>query len=379
MTTHKRPHELLATAILSISLSACANLPSSGPTGSQIYSASKPAENTMGFEIVELQDMQAIPFGADRGSETFRPLVPGREQPSNLVGANDILDVAIYEAGISLFSGSAAGLAASAGLDSGAKAERMPGLRVDDDGYISLPYAGRIKAAGLTTTELQQVIEKALVGRSQSPQVVVSLQQSVTNSILLYGEVVRAGRLVLPTNHETLLDVIALAGGYRSDAADLLVRLERRGEIIEGRLDALQRSPAGEMRVFPGDRISLLREQQSFSVMGAAGRAARIPFNKSSLSLAEALSLSGGSDDARGDPEAVFVFRFAKEGEGEEKPVVYHLNMMKPQAYFLSQKFAMRDQDVLYIGNAKANQPSKMVHIISQLFAPIVTVRNITR
>jgi polysaccharide export outer membrane protein len=33
----------------------------------------------------------------------------------------------------------------------------------------------------------------------------------------------------------------------------------------------------------------------------------------------------------------------------------------------------MRDKDLLYIGNARANQPSKLVQIISQLFSPIVT------
>ena len=55
-------------------------------------------------------------------------------------------------------------------------------------------------------------------------------------------------------------------------------------------------------------------------------------------------------------------------------PIVYHLNMMKVGSYFLAQRFAMRDKDVLYFGNAAANQPSKVVQLISQLFSPILTV-----
>ena len=34
----------------------------------------------------------------------------------------------------------------------------------------------------------------------------------------------------------------------------------------------------------------------------------------------------------------------------------------------------MQDKDVLYFGSAAANQPSKMVQLISQLFSPILTV-----
>ena len=54
--------------------------------------------------------------------------------------------------------------------------------------------------------------------------------------------------------------------------------------------------------------------------------------------------------------------------------MVYHLNMMKTLSYFLAQRFVMLDKDVLYFGNAAANQPSKLSQLISQLFSPILTV-----
>jgi polysaccharide biosynthesis/export protein len=44
---------------------------------------------------------------------------------------------------------------------------------------------------------------------------------------------------------------------------------------------------------------------------------------------------------------------------------------------FLAQRFMMRDQDLLYVGNARANQPSKFVQLLSQLFLPVATVRNV--
>jgi len=92
------------------------------------------------------------------------------------------------------------------------------------------------------------------------------------------------------------------------------------------------------------------------------------------MSLAEAIASAGGANPNLGDPAAIFVFRYVPDAEGILQPVVYHLNMMRTRSYFLAQRFAMQDGDVLYFGNAKANQPSKAIQLISQLFSPILTV-----
>ena len=55
-------------------------------------------------------------------------------------------------------------------------------------------------------------------------------------------------------------------------------------------------------------------------------------------------------------------------------PTVYHFNMMEASSYILAQRFKMQDKDVLYIGNAEANQPTKLVQIVSQLFFPLLTI-----
>jgi polysaccharide export outer membrane protein len=53
--------------------------------------------------------------------------------------------------------------------------------------------------------------------------------------------------------------------------------------------------------------------------------------------------------------------------------------MMTAGAFFLSQRFSMKDRDVLYIGNAAANQTSKIMQLISQLFTPLMTVTAATQ
>lgn len=359
-----------------LSLSACSSLPSSGPTRGDIYSASKRSGAQANFEIVELNSVDAVLQGKHSADDDLiPPLFPGRQQPSNLLGPGDVLDITVFEAGVSIFTG---GSSQSSSAEAGVTGREISSVRIEDDGTITLPYAGRIRAVGHTTTELQRMIEAALRGQSERPQVMITIQKWVTNSVIIYGEVNEAGRQVLATDHEKLLDMIALAKGYRGDPSNLIVRIERDGQFFNARLSSIQRTSAANMTVYPGDRISVLSEKESFAVLGAAGRVSQIPFEKASLNLAEAIARSGGVDDGRGDPKAIFVFRFVRSPDGIEKPVVYHLDMMTPLAYFVSQRFAMKDQDILYVGNAEANRPSKAVGIISQFFSPFVAVRAVT-
>ncbi|HEY0008429.1 MAG TPA: polysaccharide biosynthesis/export family protein [Tepidisphaeraceae bacterium] len=367
---------LLAT-FLAAATAGCSTLPASGPTGQQILNPSSKAQQSLPFTIVELDTPAALPAAPGIPVSTLTAPVT---VPTDLVGPGDVLNVSVYEAGVSLFGGSArigsTGSSGASQFDATAKAERIQ-VRVDDAGYISLPYAGRIRAEGQTARELALLIRLGLRGLSQDPQVLVTFENSLTSSIILAGEVTRPGRLVLNTNRETLSDTIALAGGFRGEAKDLVARVQRAGESYEIGLADVLASPALDLQIAPGDRITLISRPQSFSVLGAANKSEEIRFPKSRVSLAQAVALSGGANPNAGDAAAIFVFRYMPQPNGTETPLIYHLNMMRPGAYFLSQRFAMRDGDVLYVGNARANQPSKLIQLLSQLFAPIVTVRNV--
>jgi polysaccharide export outer membrane protein len=178
----------------------------------------------------------------------------------------------------------------------------------------------------------------------------------------------------LATNRESLVDTIALAGGYRGAAKDAVARVQRGGQTFEVRLSDLLDAPEGDIRIAPGDRITLVSRPRSFSVLGASNRTEEITFPRSPLTLVQAVALAGGANPNQGDAGAVFLFRHVQNPDGTQQPTVYHLNMMKPGAYLLAQRFQMEDRDVLYIGNARANQLMKFVQMLSQLFVPIATV-----
>jgi polysaccharide export outer membrane protein len=369
---------LFRTAFLvsavAISLVGCTTLPVSGPTGADIRHAATAKAGQYPFTLVEVDSPAAVPSA---------PIVPAPTlstfplRPTDLLGPGDVLNITIYEAGVALFGNSALRTAGTGGgaVDTSSSAERMPAMRVDDYGYIKVPFVGRLRAAGHTAAELQAMIQNGLRGMSQDPQVMVSIDQSITNSIILAGEVAKPGRLVLATNRESLVDAIALGGGYRGNAKDAVARVQRDGETFEVRLSDLLDMPQEDVQVAPGDRITVISRPQSFSILGAPNKADEVVFPRPRLTLAEAVAVAGGANPNAGDAGAIFVFRYVRQPKGTEQPTVYHLNMMHAGAYLLSQRFRMRDGDVLYVGNARANQPVKFVQVLSQLFVPVATAR----
>jgi len=360
-----------------MALAGCASLPSSGPTGTEIrHAAVAPQQGHEPFTLVEVENAAAIPPVPISPSSTLALLPP---RPTDLLGPGDVLNISIYEAGVSLFGTALKAIASSGAIDTSSTAERLPPVRVDDFGYIQVPFVGRLRAAGHTASELQRMIQNGLRGMSQDPQVLITVERSITNSVIVAGEIARPGRLVLDTNRESLIDTIALAGGYRGDATDAVARVQRDGQTFEIRLSDLFDRPQQDVTIAPGDRITLVSKPQSFSVLGAPNKAEEIRFPRSNLSLVEAVALAGGANPNAGDAAAIFLFRYVPQSDGSERPTVYHLNMMQPGAYLLAQRFAMRDRDVLYVANARANQLTKFVQLLSQLFVPVATARAVAQ
>lgn len=354
-------------------LAGCTSLPVSGPTGHEVRTAALGKSGRYPFTLVEVDTAAAIPAPPAAPVPTLSTMPP---RPTDLLGPGDVLNISIYEAGVSLFGTALRTAAAANGtIDTSSTAERLPPVRIDDYGFIKVPFVGRLRAAGHTAAELQQMIQNGLRGMSQDPQVMVSIEQSITNSVILAGEVTRPGRLVLSTNRESLIDAIALAGGYRGDAKDALARVQRDGQSFEVRLSDLLDMPQEDIQVAPGDRITLISRPQSFSILGAPNKSEEVAFPRARLTLAEAVALAGGANPNAGDAAAIFVFRYVQRPDGTEQPTVYHLNMMRAGAYLLSQRFLMKDRDVLYVGNARANQLTKFVNVLSQLFVPVATAR----
>ena len=361
----------LAWALALLSLGACTTLPSSGPTGGQVKETAIESEMSgLDIKIVPVDAVATIPPAAPPIEWQLPEL---DRQPTDLISAGDVLSITIFEAGVSLFSGNApAPMPGAVGFDPAVRAQTLPPRRVDDEGFIDVPYAGRLNVAGSTLPQVQVKIRESLKSLSQDPQVLINREQVIGNSVIVGGEVMNPGRLVLETNQETLADIIALSGGYRGQPLDLVLNVERGESHAKLRLGDVMAGPYQELRAFPGDRLTVIPEPLMYSILGASGRVQQMRFTREGMTVVEAISMAGGPLENVGDPKSIFLFRYA--GPGGTEPTVYHFNLLNAPTFFLAQKFELRDSDVLYFSTAEANQPRKVIQTVGQLFAPIVTV-----
>ena len=88
---------------------------------------------------------------------------------------------------------------------------------VRSDGKISLPLVGEVQAAGLTPLKLEQAIAGRLQNFISQPEVTVMVQQINSQKYNVLGMVAHPGTFVI-ANSPTVLDAIALAGGFRDFA-----------------------------------------------------------------------------------------------------------------------------------------------------------------
>jgi polysaccharide export outer membrane protein len=88
---------------------------------------------------------------------------------------------------------------------------------VRSDGKISLPLVGDVVARGLTPAQLQAKLTQQLKSLLENPEVTVIVQESHSKHFSVVGQVVKQGSYDL-IQRITVLDAIALAGGFRDFA-----------------------------------------------------------------------------------------------------------------------------------------------------------------
>ena len=188
-----------------------------------------------------------------RGPETIR------------FGIGDILSITIFESGPGgLFTPPESVLRTGNYVT-------LPPQSVDDRGYITVPYAGPMRARGRTAMELQQAIIDALKNAALKPQVVVSLVEQRATAFTVLGEVPRAGRFPVLASGERILDAIARAGGITGQGNESWVVFERGGRRAMAPFGAIVDVPANNIYVRANDIIYVFREPQTFLAFGAVG------------------------------------------------------------------------------------------------------------
>ncbi|MEL6336647.1 MAG: polysaccharide biosynthesis/export family protein [Pseudomonadota bacterium] len=360
----------------SLALSACA-VPRSGPDRDEITTTEGAA---LPFTVVPVtadvtrltRQEEALGF-----SRLFRDTSP---EDTSRLAAGDVLSITVWE-------NSETGLLNPQGIGP----TTLPQIRVDPDGFVHVPYVGRVRASGRTMSQLRSRIEAQLRERTLNPQVDVFPHASEARIVSVQGVVGTPGLYTIRNGARRVLPMLAQAGGVKTDPEVVRVRVRRGAETGEIWLQDLYDAPDQNVALRAGDAIIAERDRRIFTALGAVGKSTTVPFSVRELSAARALGQIGGLIETTADPTGIFVFRDESETVFRSLPgtgpalasqgtrrVVYVIDLIEPGGVFLARDFIMRDGDTLYVTTAPFVQFQKILQSIAPVLGLAGTSRSLS-
>lgn len=380
-----------AAALCLGTLAACSSLGGAGPSTGAIRSAQEDGQTYADGAI------QVLPLGAEvvgalatfERAASFAELFGDSGVSATVIAPGDLIDIAIWEAPPAVLFGAAPSDQQLGGAIDLATNSPIPRQQVDEAGMIGIPFVGRIKVLGLRPEQVEVIITSRLRRRANDPQAVVRLVQNETRTATILGQVGASRQIGLSARGERLLDAIAVAGGTSQPIEQSTVQIARGTQRAIMPLERVINDPQQNVRLSPGDVVTVQHQPFSFVALGAVARNAEVPFEGAGITLAEALGRAGGLNDRRADIKGVFVFRLEDRAalpalanpdvrttsEGKV-PVVYTLRMTDAASLFTMQDFRMRDGDVLYISTAPGVELERFLQTISSTAFSIVATGN---
>jgi len=342
-------------------LSSC-GLPRSGPNKREIYRGSVQKQGDA--FVVSVNDrvtratavVPALGFSgafinaSPVGSDTIRP--------------GDTLGLTIYE-------NVDDGLLAGTGINS----TTLDEVQVDGAGFIFVPYAGRIRAAGNTPEAIRRIITDKLSDQTPDPQVMVRRLAGDGATVSITGAVGGQGIFAIERPTRTLTAMLARAGGVTVEpeiARIKVIRGQHTGEIW---FEDLYENSQYDIALRGGDRVLVEADTRSYTALGATGAQTRVRFDSKILSAVEAIAQVGGLNPALADPTGVFVFRNEPEEIVHQvlgrtdligtQRMVYVLDLTEPNGLFMARDFVIRDGDTVYVTVAPYAQFAKVLTAVS--------------
>ena len=358
------------TALLAMAMLASCGLPRTGPTRNEIFSGSVMREGDA--YVLAVDDRVNTITGATTTlgfSDSFRN--------AGLVGSDtiqpgDVLSVAVWE---NIDDGLL--------VQTGQNATVLQELQVDGEGFIFVPYAGRIRAAGNPPEGLRRIITEKLAEQTPDPQVQVSRVAGNGATVSVAGSVGAQGVYPIERPTRTLSAMLAKAGGVTIEpeiARITVVRGDQRDTVW---FQDIYDHPANDIPLRGGDRIVVEEDTRSFTALGATLSQNRVPFDSQTISAIEAIARVGGLSSLFADPTGVFVFRNEPEAVARQlvgrpdlvgdQRFVYVLDLTRPNGVFLARDFDIRDGDTVYVTEAPYTQFAKVLGALTGSLASVET------
>ncbi len=366
-------------------------LPGSGPRERSIHfnaaASSKNEEATLGYDYVVVDVTRGtLPLLSSDPVGEFRTFgATDQSAPSIRLGPGDVIRVTVFES-------------QTGGLflpdDAGARPGnfvQLPQQRIDQDGRITVPFAGVIQAAGQTPAAVEQTIRERLQDRAIEPEISVEIVEQNFSRVSVVGAVGAPGVYPLREGGVRILEAIAAAGSLSGPASGTFVELQRGNQSVKVSYRAITENPRENIFLAPGDVVEVVEEDKQFFAFGATGLVGNFNFGAEEVTLNEAVARVASLQDNQADPRQVLIYRkesrHALEQMGvdfsesefhghKEIPTILRANYRSPDIFFLANEFQMRDGDVIFVTNAAAIEFQRFFNNATSLTGSPLQVRD---
>ena len=244
-------------------------------------------------------------------------------------------------------------------------------VRVDHQGNIRLPLAGRIDVAGMTIEDLEKAIAARLSSIMNNPEVEVSVVEYRDHPVSVLGAV-RSPGVYQVTGPKTLFEVLSLAGGLNADASNRvkITRAVSAGSLplssvsfdeshvfataeLNVRKVMEAKNPEENIVVLAGDVITVPKAELVY-VVGAVHKSGGFPLlEKEQISVLQAVSLAEGLDKVA-NAKKVRILRQSSAGAERTEIEVNLDKIMEGRA----QDVSLQANVILFVPNSLAKSAS---------------------
>ncbi|MBW1997409.1 MAG: polysaccharide biosynthesis/export family protein [Deltaproteobacteria bacterium] len=232
-------------------------------------------------------------------------------------------------------------------------------VTVNSLGRISYSFVDDLYVAGMTPSQLDEALTRELSNYIRKPRIEVMVKEYKSKSAMIIGFLTSlqattvgkaaSGRVYLK-GKTTLVDLIALAGGYTVDADIRRVKLTRRGETYTINLyDIISRGDQVQNVIIDAGDVVTVPELPTFGdrvyVLGEVVRQGIYPL-KQAQDLLGALSLAGSFTDAAKE-ENTLIIRGYRPGT-EPLVMMADVNAILRDADIV-QNIPLQDGDLVYV------------------------------
>lgn len=350
-------------AFLAVALLAGCNLPQGAGREGQILKGADQPEADFKVHYVTretLAQLKGWPLGGPSGGAGWITRSGG--SPGQVIEAGDTLNLTIWDnEESSLLS------------PEGQKVVQLPGLIVSGKGTVFLPYADEVYVAKMSPDAARMVIQEKLLPIVPSVQVQLGYTSGRKNSVDLVSGVAKPGNYPLPDRNQTVLGLLAEAGGVPETMPNPQIRLSRGGTLYGVSMDRLLKHPDLDTTLRGGDKLFVERDERYFLSLGAAGKEAQIAFEQDVITALDAMALVGGLNDSRANPKGILILRdyaakqLRQDGKGpDSERVVFAFDLTNADGLFSAGEFQIQHRDLVLVTESPVNTATTIFTLIGR-------------